>query len=126
MPPNVSRLLLRWGASPVLKGKVVEPNAISIRRWKDGNLIGYTKLDHHFRNRFRAPYYVVHRAHLHESMQTLARELGVRIVTASKVTDIDVDGPSLSLQSGATFEGDLIVAADGKGSKSERRKAKSL
>ena len=109
----------------MLNGKVVEPNAISILRLDEGNPIGYTDLGSHFRNRFRAPYYVVHRAHLHESMQTLARELGVRIVTASKVTDIDVDGPSLSLQSGAMFEGDLIVAADGKGSKSERRKAKS-
>ena len=107
----------------MLNGKVVEPEAISIRRWKDGNLIGYTNLVPHFRNTFRAPYYVIHRAHLHESMQTLARELGVRIVTASKVTDIDMDGPSLTLQGGATFGGDLIVAADGKGSKSERRKA---
>ena len=110
----------------MLNGKVVEPGAISIRRWKDGNLIGYTNLVPQFRNRFRAPYFVIHRAHLHESMQTLARELGVKIITASKVTDIDVNGPSLTLQGGATFGGDLIVAADGKGSKSERRKATSF
>ena len=106
----------------MLNGKVVEPEAISIRRWKDGNVIGYTTLVPHFRNTFRAPYYVVHRAHLHESMQTLAKELGVRILTASKVMDIDMDGPSLTLQSGATFAGDLIVAADGKESMSERRR----
>ena len=107
----------------MLKGKVVEPEAISIRRWKDGNLIGHTPLVPEFWNRFRAPYYVVHRAHLHESMETLARELGVRIVTASKVTDIDMDGPSLTIQGGATFGGDLVVAADGKGNKSKRRTA---
>ena len=106
----------------MLHGKVVEPNAISIRRWQDGNLIAYTNLVPHFQNRFRAPYCVVHRAHLHESMQTLARELGVRIFTASKVTNIDMDDPSLTLQGGATFGGDLIVAADGKGSKSGSKK----
>ena len=110
----------------MLHGKVVEPEAISIRRWKDGNLIGYTNLIPYFRNKFRASYYVIHRAHLHDSMQTLARKLGVRIFTASKVMDIDMDGPSLTLQGGATFGGDLIVAADGKGSKSETRKATSF
>ena len=68
----------------------------------------------HFRNTFGAPYYVVHRAHLHESLQRLATELGVKILTASKVEDTDMDIPSLTLQDGSTFEGDLIVAADGK------------
>ena len=57
---------------------------------------------------------MVHRAHLHESMQMLAKELGVRILTASKVIDTDMNVPSLTLYDGSTFEGDLIVAADGK------------
>ncbi len=77
-------------------------------------MIGYTNLVPHFQKAFGAPYYVVHRAHLHESMQRLARDLGVKILTASKVTDIDMDVPSLTLQDGSTFAGDLIVAADGK------------
>ena len=46
-------------------------------------------------------------------MQRLARELGVRILTASKVMNYDMDGPSLTLQDESTFGGDLIVAADG-------------
>ena len=99
---------------PILDGKVVEPEDISFRRWENGNVIGYTNLVPHFRNTFGAPYYVIHRAHLHESMQTLARELGVRILIASKVIDLDLDIPSLTLQDGSTFGGDLIVAADGK------------
>ena len=66
---------------------------------------------------------MVHRAHLHESMQTLARDLGVNIVTASRVLDIDMNLPSLTLQDGSTFEGDLIVAADGKETEYERTKA---
>ncbi|KAF6234795.1 hypothetical protein HO173_007015 [Letharia columbiana] len=113
VPSNVSRLLLRWGLGPLLDGKVVEPKDISFRRWKNGNVIGYTNLVPHFHDTFGAPYYVVHRAHLHESMQRLARELGVRILTASKVMNYDMDGPSLTLQDGSTFGGDLIVAADG-------------
>lgn len=60
---------------------------------------------------------MVHRAHLHEAMQRLAKELGVKIRTASKVMDIDMDAPSLTLRDGSTFGGDLIVAADGKRTK---------
>ena len=89
-------------------------------------MIGYTNLVPHFQNAFGAPYYVVHRAHLHESMQRLARDLGVKILTASKVTDIDMDVPSLTLQDGSTFAGDLIVAADGKWTMSgEQKRQKS-
>ena len=66
---------------------------------------------------------MVHRAHFHDSMQRLARELGVRILTASKVMKYDMDAPSLTLQDGSTFGGDLIVAADGRWTK--LRKAKT-
>lgn len=113
VPSNVSRLLLRWGLGPLLDGKVVEPEDISIRRWANGNLIGYTNCVPHFQDTFGAPYYVVHRAHLHESMQRLAKELGVQVLTTSKVLDFDMDAPSLTLKDGSTFRGDLIVAADG-------------
>ena len=68
----------------------------------------------HFQNTFGAPYYVVHRAHFHESMQRLAKELGVKVLTASRVIKYDMKAPSLTLQDGSTFGGDLIVAADGK------------
>ena len=114
MPSNVSRLLLRWGLGPLLEGKVVEPEDISIRRWENGNLIGYTNCVPQFRDAFGAPYYVVHRAHLHESMQRLAKELGVTVLTTSKVVTFDMDAPSLTLQDGSIFWGDLIVAADGR------------
>ena len=113
MPSNVTRLLLRWGLGPLLEGKVVEPEDISVRRWENGKIIGYTNLVPHFQDTFGAPYYVAHRAHLHESMQKVAKKLGVIVFTASKVREFDMDVPSLKIQDGSNFEGDLIVAADG-------------
>ena len=113
IPSNTSRLLLKWGLGPFLGDNVVEPEGISFRRWKDGSLIGYTKLIPDFRENFRAPYYVIHRAHFHDSMRRLAVELGVEIRTASKVKSYDAEAPSLTLQDGASFNGDLIIAADG-------------
>lgn len=113
MPSNVTRLLLRWGLGPLLDGKAVEPEDITVRRWKNCKIIGYTNLVPHFQKTFGAPYYVVHRAHLHKSMQQVAKELGVIVRTASEVKEFDMDAPSLTLQDRSTFEGDLIVAADG-------------
>lgn len=113
MPSNTTRLLLKWGLGPFLDNRLVEPEGISFRRWKDGSFIGYTKLVPDFREKFKAPYYVVHRAHLHDSMRLLAVELGVEIKTASKVTSYDAEAPSLTLQDGASYAGDLVVASDG-------------
>ena len=134
MPSNVTRLLLRWGLGPLLDGKVVEPEDISVRRWKNGNVIGYTNLVPRFQDTLGAPYYVVHRAHLHKSMQTVAKKLGARVLTASEVRNFDVDAPSLTLRDGSTFKGDLIVAADGERTnsrdsnwpRSDRRLSKGL
>ncbi|SLM37660.1 salicylate hydroxylase [Lasallia pustulata] len=120
MPSNTNRLLLRWGLGPFLGDKVVEPEGMSFRRWKDGSLIGYTKLVPDFQENFEAPYYVVHRAHLHDSMRRLAVELGVEIRTACRVMSYDTETPSLTLQDGISFTGDLIIAADGINSSARR------
>lgn len=67
-------------------------------------------------------------------MQTVAKKLGVRVLTASEVWNFDVDAPSLTLKDGSTFKGDLIVAADGERTnprdssrpRSDRRLSKGL
>ena len=113
IPPNSSRLLLDWGLEPFLRDHVVEPEDIHIRRWKDGTVIGYTKLKPDFRIKFHAPYYLVHRAHFHEALHGLALQYGVKIKVAHKVVDYDENVPSVTVENGMTFVADLIVAADG-------------
>ena len=46
-------------------------------------------------------------------MCRLARDLGVEIHVNSGVARYDPDIPSLTLENGATYSADLIVAADG-------------
>ena len=113
VPSNSSRLLLRWGIGRFLSDQLVEPEGIRFRRWEDGSLIGYTKLVPDFRQHFDGPYYVVHRAHLHDALHRLALEQGVHLRTDSKVTGYDMDVPSVQLSDGLSFTADLIVAADG-------------
>lgn len=113
IPSNSSRILLEWGLEPFLKSKVVEPHDITFRRWQDGSAIGYTKLIPEFRDTYRAPYYVVHRAHFHEALRQLANSLGVMIKLGAKVVAYDEHAPSVTLADGAVLYADLVVAADG-------------
>lgn len=113
IPSNSARLLRSWGLGPFLEPYVVEPNGMRFRRWENGDVIGYTKLVPDFRDNFKAPYYVVHRAHFHTALYQRALELGVQVKVASRVDDYDIDTPSVTLGTGEVFTTDLIVAADG-------------
>jgi salicylate hydroxylase len=87
---------------------------MTFRRWLDGSVIGYTSLVPQFRENFKAPYYVVHRAHFHDALYRRALELGVQVRVASRVEKYDLEAPSVELASGETLQADLVVAADGK------------
>jgi salicylate hydroxylase len=113
IPSNSSRHLIKWGIEPFWQSNVVEPQAINLRRWQTGDLIGLTNLVP-FRENFGAPYYVVHRAHFHSALYQLALSLGVDVRINSKVTDYDADAPSITLEGGQTESADLVIAADGK------------
>ncbi|KAJ5110554.1 hypothetical protein N7532_001089 [Penicillium argentinense] len=113
IPPNSTRLLLNLGLGPYLEKYVTEPGSVLMRRWQNGKVIGKTRLYPEFREQFDAPYWVIHRAHLHEAMHRLAVDLGVTVKLVSRVISYDVEVPSLTLESGSTVLADFVVAADG-------------
>jgi salicylate hydroxylase len=92
---------------------VVEPANIHFRRWETGDIIGKTKLVPDFRETFRGPYWVIHRAHFHDALLRRALELGVEIRTGCKVVNYDFDEPSVTLEDGSTHVADLVVTAEG-------------
>ncbi len=102
LTPNVTRLLSRWGVSPLLEKDAVEPKAIYMRRWSDGKAIGRTKLVPEFRANFDAPYWVVHRAHLHQALYDRAVALGANVVVNARVVGIDFESATVSTVSFAT------------------------
>ncbi|KAH7052415.1 hypothetical protein B0J12DRAFT_661602 [Macrophomina phaseolina] len=113
VPPNSARLLLSWGIGPYLQEKAIAPEDITFRRWQTGEAIGYTKLKPEFEKNFGAPYYVVHRAHLHDALHRLAEKHGAQIVLNRSVVKYDPDAPSVETEKGETFTADLVIAADG-------------
>jgi len=98
---------------PYLAAKVVTPESIAFKRWQNGEVIALTKLVPEFQENFDAPYYVVHRAHFHDALYQLALELGVEVILNSKVVDYDENVPSITVEDGKTYTGDLVVSSDG-------------
>lgn len=97
----------------MLQSAAVEPSSISFRRWSSGKVIGYTHLVPAFRQTFKAPYYVIHRAHLHDALHQRALQLGVEVRINSRVDKYDLEAPSIELGNGEVMKADLIIAADG-------------
>ncbi|KAJ5324216.1 hypothetical protein N7476_002816 [Penicillium atrosanguineum] len=113
IPSNSTRLLSRLGLDPYLEKCVTEPETISFRRWESGRVIGLTQLIPNFRETYRAPYYVIHRANFHTALYRRAVDLGVTVKLAARVTEYDVARTGILLESGDSVQADLVVAADG-------------
>ncbi|KAJ5087165.1 hypothetical protein N7456_010781 [Penicillium angulare] len=126
LPPNAARLLLKMGLGSYLEKYVTEQENVFLRRWKDGNVIGRTKFGYDFRQKFDAPYWVIHRAHFHQAMQDMAGDLGVVIEMDSKVVSYNTEAPNLTLANGTVVKADLIIAADGVNSSARKLVPKAL
>ena len=122
VPPNSSRLLHSWGLEAALKRAAVKPEGLTWRRWQNGQAIGDTRFNPQFCEWFGAPYYVIHRAHLHEVLHERAVRLGVPIKLGCKVSKYDPSEGSFTQQDGTTVRADLIVAADGERCTSDRKR----
>ncbi|KAG8630572.1 hypothetical protein KVT40_002191 [Elsinoe batatas] len=113
IPPNSASILLEWGLGAYLQDRVVEPESITFRRWESGKAIGYTALKPDFRQKFSAPYHVVHRADFHEALHRLAVDHGVTVTTDSKVVKYIEEDGEVVLATGDRRRADLVIAADG-------------
>lgn len=113
LAPNAVRLLRRLGLDEQLDRVAVRAEAIEMRRWSDSTLIMSTPLGDECEKRFGAPYYTVHRAHLHQCLRELLPDgvlrLGMRCCRLSEKSD----AVELAFQNGRRTHVDLVVGADG-------------
>lgn len=114
MTPNASVLLQRWKVADVIGKNLVRFEELNMRR-KDGTLVGHTEIApiEHSLNR---PWWLVHRAHLHEGLSTIAKELGAQIHIASRIVHVDFNSKqkaTVVTEKGSMYTFDLVVGADG-------------
>jgi salicylate hydroxylase len=113
MSPNAVKLFFEWGVGPDLLEKAALPQSLYIHNWKDGRVLGETKITPDFEKRYGAPYIVVHRAEMHEILHRHAVRAGAAVHVASKVIKYDFEQGVITLEDGQTVQADLIVAVDG-------------
>jgi salicylate hydroxylase len=124
LSPNASGILLRLGLGPALRRVATEPDRVVVRAFRSGAVIGEIALGAFMRERFGAPYWLVHRADLQRILLDAVRSSpGVRLVMGRKVEQV-ADGASAANLTLVTLGGisetlafDAVVGADGVWSK---------
>jgi salicylate hydroxylase len=111
IPPNSSRLLMRWGVDLANMKKCVSRRYHFVR-WKDGSTITKFPFDNIVET-YGAPYYLVHRADLHAALLDAVARAGVEVHTKQKIVSYDFNAPSATTEDGKTWTADLVVCADG-------------
>lgn len=112
MTPNVARLLVRWGVADVIGADLVAFDRLNLRR-KDGRVVGTTGTPGRGgpERWADAPWWLVHRMHLHAGLVRVARRQGVALVTGVRVAAIRHE----RVQGGGTDGAPPVRVLDGQG-----------
>jgi salicylate hydroxylase len=115
LSPNASRILQHLGLGPALESKVTATERSRFRHFRTGRTITEARLGAAAEGRYGAPYWQIHRADLHEALQTALRNhprVELRLghgVSANAITEAG-GGVTLPGIDGAV---DLLLGADG-------------
>jgi salicylate hydroxylase len=118
LSPNASAILGRLGVIERLTPFALRPDAIRIRRARDGATLAVMPLDDAER-RWGAPYLVVHRADLQRALlEAIARESSITLQTGTAVAGFasGSSGVAVAVEQGAVrlkAAGDCVIGADG-------------
>ena len=119
LSPNASQVLIGLGLGQALGRAAGEPERLMVRRGVGGARLVTMPLGKTMRERFGAPYYVVHRADLQTVLLDAVRSLpNVRLLFGRTVTSVDQEGDeaivSVTEANGPeSYRGGLLIGADG-------------
>ncbi len=119
LSPNASRILAGLGLSAPLRRAASEPPGVAVRDLATGRAIGAVALGPAARDRYGAPYYVIHRADLQTVLLDAVRSRpNIRLLVGRDVTGLaEADAGVRLVCAGEsreeTLRADLAVGADG-------------
>ncbi|KAG4441105.1 hypothetical protein IFR05_003395 [Cadophora sp. M221] len=113
--PNALRIFDSLGLKDVFYKEGTKNDFALLRRYKDGKILGKHRANplalYDYHN------LTLHRADYQKILYDAAVKAGASISFGRKVVSIDTSTPSLTLQDGSIINSDLIVGADGIGSR---------
>jgi len=110
---NAARILLKLGLGEALRKVATYPQGRDYRGWDSGERLYYTPLGQKAAAHFGAPYYAAHRAELLDVLLSGLGQHGFRLGSRVQRVDQDANSVTLTLESGETARGDILIGADG-------------
>lgn len=111
--PNGTRLLSRWGMDEILRPVRMVPEMLQMESLNGEPIDQKKLLDDEVLRAYGFPLCTYHRADLQAGLLKKARELGVKVHFSSRVINIGIEHHTIRLQNGNSYQGDLVVVADG-------------
>jgi salicylate hydroxylase len=114
--PNVHKMFIRLGIEKKIKDMAFYPENIFMNDGLTGELITQVDTGEKFRERFGAPYGVIHRADLLDILLGACRASDlITMLTSTKVVDYEENGDQVKAitENGNNHEGSALIAADG-------------
>src|ERR1043165_10310491 len=113
---NGSRVLFALGLEAALRSVWAEPAGKEIRLWNTGETWKLFDLGAESVARYGAPYFMIHRADLHQVLIDAVRALSPRAIHLnSRAAGFDDDGKTVTLHlaNGEHVAGEALIGADG-------------
>jgi 6-hydroxynicotinate 3-monooxygenase len=113
MGANAVRPLMHLGLGPALVAVGIKPDSFLSRSWDTDETLYELVLDRASEQRFGGPFLNVHRADLHDVLQTALRP--GTIVFGHRLAELEetADAVRLRFENGVAAEADVVIGADG-------------
>ena len=114
--PNVTRILNAWGLESALKQVAAFPDRLQVRSARSGRELGLLPLGTSALQRYGAPYATIHRADLHQLLQTALQDrCGAEPEYGTQVRGFRQTESSVTLDcvDGREIDGAALIGADG-------------
>ncbi|EPQ56649.1 FAD/NAD P-binding domain-containing protein [Gloeophyllum trabeum ATCC 11539] len=115
-PPNMTRILYRWGLRPQLEEVALKRNGITFRQRDTGQpFADFVYYDWIVKD-LGADFLFMRHGDLYRILYALAVEAGVEIRFGAEVVEVDPWAPAVTTSTGEVLQADVVLGADGLGS----------
>lgn len=114
--PNAFNILKEWGLEDLIRPYAVKLSDIRIHDGLTGQLLNTVRLGLECQRRYDVPYLVIRRAHLQKCLlDVAASDARIQLTTGVALSDVEIGADTVTVrdETGQTFDGPILIGADG-------------